>query len=81
MLVAVAHDDEHLAAMRGLQFRSALLVPLAARGRVFGTLSMFYAESGRCYDESDLGLAEDREHRAAVAIDNAELYRRLSDGG
>ncbi len=79
MLVAVAHDDEHLAAMRGLQFRSALLVPLAARGRVFGTLSMFYAESGRCYDESDLGLAEDLAHRAAVAIDNAELYRRLSE--
>jgi GAF domain-containing protein len=77
MLVAAAHDDEHLALMRGLGFVSALLVPLSARGRVFGALTMVYAESGRTYDDADLTLAEDLAHRAALAIDNADLYRRL----
>ena len=75
MLVAAARDEEHLAMMRGLGISSALVVPLAARGRVFGTLSMFYAGSGRTYDEADLGTAADLAHRAALAIDNATLYR------
>ncbi|HWL35869.1 MAG TPA: GAF domain-containing protein [Frankiaceae bacterium] len=78
MLVGAARDDEHLALMRDLGFVSALLVPLSARGRVFGTLSMVYAESGRTYDEADLAIAVDLAHRAALAIDNADLYRRLA---
>jgi CheY-like chemotaxis protein len=32
------------------------------------------AESGRCYGPSDLALAEELAHRAALAIDNARLY-------
>lgn len=75
MLVAAARDDGHLASMRELGLCSALIVPLTARDRVFGTLSMFYAESGRTYDESDLAVAADLAHRAALAIDNANLYR------
>lgn len=77
MLVGAAHDEEHLALMRDLGFSSALLVPLSARGRVLGALTMVYAESARTYDEADLAIAEDLAHRAALAIDNADLYRRL----
>ena len=79
MLAAVARDDEHLEMMRGLGFCSALVVPLAARGQVFGALSMLYAESERQYDASDLNVAEDLAHRAALAIDNANLHRELSE--
>jgi GAF domain-containing protein/anti-sigma regulatory factor (Ser/Thr protein kinase) len=79
MLVAGARDEEHLAAMRGLGFRSALVVALSARGRVFGTLTMVHAESERRYDQVDLALAEDLAHRAALAIDNANLYREVTD--
>lgn len=79
LLVAAARDEEHLAALRGLGIVSSLSVPLAARGRVFGALSMYYAESGRHYDESDLTLAEDLAHRAALAIDNADLFRALGE--
>ena len=81
LLVQVARDDEHLAGLRRLGLVSALVVPLAARGRVFGALSMVYAESGRHYDETDLALAEDLAHRAALAIDNANLFRALSERG
>ncbi|HVF03717.1 MAG TPA: GAF domain-containing protein [Frankiaceae bacterium] len=81
VLVAGAKDEAHLAALRRLGIRSALIVPLAARGRIFGSLSMFYAESGRQYDEGDLALAEDLARRAALAIDNANLFRELTERG
>lgn len=79
--VAAAKDEEHLAAYRRLGIRSALVVPLAARGRIFGSLSMFYAESRRQYDEADLALAEDLARRAALAIDNANLFREITERG
>lgn len=79
VLVTAARDEEHLAAMRSLGIVSTVSVPLAARGRIFGALSMYYAESGRHYDSSDLALAEDLAHRAALAIDNANLFRALTE--
>lgn len=79
MLAAAARDEEHLAAMRELGFRSALIVPLATYDRVLGTLSMFHAESGRSYTEDDLVLAEDLAARGAMAIEHATLFRELSE--
>lgn len=78
MLVAAATDDEHLAAMRELALSSVMIVPLVARGRILGALSLIAAESGRVYDDDDLALATDLAHRAAVAIDNARLYAERS---
>jgi two-component system, OmpR family, phosphate regulon sensor histidine kinase PhoR len=52
---------------------TALELPLVARGRVLGTLALARASAG-AYDEDDVELAEDLARRAAVAIDNAQLY-------
>jgi GAF domain-containing protein/anti-sigma regulatory factor (Ser/Thr protein kinase) len=78
-IAAAARDDEHLEMLRELRISSALIVPLSAHGRVFGAISMIYAESGRHYDQSDLSVAEDLAHRAAQAIVNANLYRALEE--
>jgi GAF domain-containing protein/anti-sigma regulatory factor (Ser/Thr protein kinase) len=74
MLAAGVSDEEQLAAMRSLGFVSALVVPLAARSRIFGAITLVQAESGRRYGQPDLALAEDLARRAALAIDNAHLY-------
>jgi GAF domain-containing protein len=74
MVVAGARDAEHLRVSRELGLRSALVVPLLARGRVLGALTFVTAESGRRYDSADLAFAEDLARRGAVAIDNANLY-------
>ena len=66
--------DEQKQLIRDLQLRSAVTVPLIARGRVLGVMSWVSAESGRLYTEADLALAEDLAKRAAIAIDNAELH-------
>jgi signal transduction histidine kinase len=75
MLVAGARDAEHLALLRALDFSAIVVVPLVARDRTLGALTLCTAESGRHYDEADLALALDLAQRAAVAVDNARLFR------
>jgi PAS domain S-box-containing protein len=69
-------EDEVLATARQLGFRSGICVPLTARERIVGALSMVRGASSRRYDEDDFALAEDLARRAGVAIDNARLYRK-----
>ena len=76
LLVTSARDAEHLRLLRELGHKSAMIVPLVARGRTFGALSFISAESDRRYGPEDLALAEDLARRAAVAVDNARLYRQ-----
>jgi GAF domain-containing protein len=74
MLVAAAHDEEHLRAARELGLRSAMTVPLIAKDKVLGVLTFVAAESGRRYTPHDVAFAEDLANRAGTAIDNADLY-------
>ena len=73
MLVQGAVDEEHLGLLRAVGFRSALVVPLRARGRSLGVMTLVTAESLRRFDEGDLEFAEQLAGRAAVAVDNARL--------
>jgi PAS domain S-box-containing protein len=75
MLVAAARDADHLALLRALQFASVITVPLEARGLRLGAITLCMTESGRRYDAADLALAQDLARRAAVAVDNARLFR------
>ncbi|MFL5604857.1 MAG: ATP-binding protein [Gemmatimonadaceae bacterium] len=79
MLVAGAIDDEHLRISRALGLRSAMVVPLTARGRTFGALTLVSAESRRRYTTDDLALASELARRAALAIDNARQHQRAID--
>jgi PAS domain S-box-containing protein len=74
LLVAGALNDEHLELVRGLGLSSAIVVPLRARGRTLGVLTLVQAESGRHYDETGLKLAEELGYRAGLAVDNSRLY-------
>ena len=64
----------HLELIRKAGLASAMIVPLAARGRTFGALTFVAAESGRRCGPDDLAQAEDVARRAALAIDNARLH-------
>jgi PAS domain S-box-containing protein len=72
---AAAEDDAHRAILRGLQTRAAIVVPLTARGRTHGTLTLATAESGRGYGSDDAAFATELARRAATAIDTARLYQ------
>jgi PAS domain S-box-containing protein len=60
-------------------FHSCLIVPLQARGRTFGAMTLAWGETDRTYDERDVEFALDIAGRAAVAVDNAQLYRAAEE--
>jgi PAS domain S-box-containing protein len=69
-----ALDERHAEILRRLDTRSALVVPLVARGRPIGAIS-FGRGGDAAREAADLGLAEELAARCAVALDNAQLYR------
>jgi PAS domain S-box-containing protein len=79
MLTAAVRDEEHLRLIRELGLKSYMVVPLIARGRTLGAITFVTAESGRHYTETDLSFAEDLARRAALAVDNARLYREAQE--
>jgi PAS domain S-box-containing protein len=72
--VAATDDMEPLKLLINLGLKSLMVVPLSAPGRTIGAITFVSAESGRYYDQTDLALAQDLAHRAALAVDNARLY-------
>ena len=77
-LRAIAADDEDFDLLRALQLRSAVFVPLRARGRTVGALACGVGSSGRRYGEVDLRFAEVLSTRLALALDNAGLSAAVS---
>jgi PAS domain S-box-containing protein len=79
LLEEAARDAEHHEILQNLGLESYLVVPLVARGRTLGTITLASAESRRRYGPADLELAEELARRAALAVDNARLYRERSE--
>jgi len=79
MLRQGAESAEHYELLQKLALRSFICVPLIARGRPIGVLTLAHAESGRRYRQKDVDLAKQIAERAAVAVDNAQLYGALQD--
>jgi PAS domain S-box-containing protein len=72
--LAEARDPEHLALLRRLGYTAEMVLPLLARGRTLGAITLVLAGHDRRYGPDDLTLAEELARRAALAIDNARLY-------
>lgn len=73
-----ALDDDDLDFLRSMGVRSAMTVPLTARGRRIGTLALAVTrQSGRDYDEEDLAFARVLSGRVALALDNAGLFSEI----
>jgi GAF domain-containing protein len=56
-----------------------LTLPLRPRGGTFGAITVAFCDSPRSYGEHDLVVLDDVARRAAVAIDNARLFRLSLD--
>lgn len=66
-------DAEHRGYLRALGFTSVMVLPLRARGRALGFLTLGTVGSRR-YTRSDVAVAEELARRASLAIDNARLF-------
>ena len=69
-----ALNEERARSMEGITPVSYVSVPIEARDRMLGVLTLVSAESRRRYGEQELALAQEVARRAAMAVDNARLY-------
>ena len=74
VLDSCARDEAHRAPLRQLGLRSLLIVPLIARERPFGAITIAASAARPRYGLEDLTLIQELGRRAAMAMDNARLY-------
>ena len=72
-----ASSPKHLELMERLHYRSAIVVPLSARGRTLGVFSLLRFAQDTPYDDEDFSVARDLARRAALAVDSARLIGDL----
>ncbi len=74
-LESIAQNEEHRQALRELSPTSVLALPLMTHRRLVGAMILVSTTAARRYSEQDLPLAEKVAVRAALAVENARLYR------
>ncbi len=72
-------DRETVRIVEDLGLRSAILVPLTARGHTAGVLSLIVAEGDWEYGPEDLAFATDLAARAALTLDTLSAYERARE--
>ncbi len=70
---AVARDPSTAQALEEISIRSAITLPLSSGERTFGALTL--VSEVRELQDSDFDLARELAARAAIAVENARLYR------
>lgn len=74
-----ATSERHGEFIRRFNSRSLIAVPILHGEECLGALTFVFGESGRSHTRNDLGIAVELAERAAIAINNAELYRDLNE--
>jgi len=70
---AVERDPNAAEALEHISIRSAITVPLRSGERIFGALTL--VTESRELQDSEFDLARELAARAAIAVENARLYR------
>ena len=73
----MAHSPDDLEFLRSLKLRSSVVVPIRARDRNLGALTLLTAWSGRRYGAEDVRFAQILASRIGLALDNAGLFSDL----
>jgi PAS domain S-box-containing protein len=73
-----AVDPEVRELLRRIDPRSAMAMPLVARGRVVGAMTMLRCGDRPPFTPDDLALVEDLAARTGLAVDNARLFESRS---
>lgn len=77
MLVDAARNGDELTKLREIGLWSAMIAPLRAGARTFGAITFVAAESGKHYNELDLGFATELGLRAGIAIERAKSHQEV----
>src|SRR5262249_15906174 len=76
MMVMLQNEPDLIDLVRDADIQSVIVVPMKARGRVLGVLSLVRDSTSAAYDEQDLTFISAVAHRMALHVDNAMLFRQ-----
>jgi PAS domain S-box-containing protein len=71
---ALTRDDNHYRIVCELGFKSFMCVPLIARGRTLGAVTIISCTADHRFGPDDVEVLSEVARRAAIALDNARLY-------
>jgi serine phosphatase RsbU (regulator of sigma subunit)/anti-sigma regulatory factor (Ser/Thr protein kinase) len=71
-----AASAKHAAFMRTMGYRSKIVVPVIAQGKIFGALTFVRSLSDEAFDNEDVSAAQELGRRAGLAVANAKQYHR-----
>jgi PAS domain S-box-containing protein len=75
-----AQSEEHLALLREISATANMVLPLVARGEVFGGISLTLSRAyGRRFSDDDFQLAQEVAAFAALVLDNTRLYQAMQN--
>jgi len=72
---SIAQGRDHSQKLLAMGLTSLIVVPLLLRGQALGAMALGSSTPSRVYGPDDLRVAEALADRAAIAIENARLYR------
>src|SRR5262249_18286477 len=78
-ILSMAHDERAGAATRELANTPGIVVPLVARGRTLGAITLGTVPPQPRFTPADVELASELARRASNAVDNALLYRAAEE--
>jgi PAS domain S-box-containing protein len=74
-LATFTRDERHALLLQELGIDKYISVPLAARGKTMGALTLVSCEPVRRYDEDFATFVEEVGRRVALSLDNTRLYQ------
>lgn len=74
LMTWATHDDRHLAVLRAMEPTSLAALPLAARGRVLGAITLVRSRMVPAFDEAALLALREVAAPAALALDSARRF-------
>jgi PAS domain S-box-containing protein len=79
LLRDAAQDELHYDLIRQLGLSSYMCAPMLGREGVLGAITFVSASPGMQFDPNDLKVATELARRAAMAVENARLYRQAEE--
>jgi signal transduction histidine kinase len=79
LLAKLVPDPAACQRLQEVGCRSVMIIPLGGEGQRFGAMTLTFATPERQHGPEDLALAEELARRAALALDNARLYRETRE--
>lgn len=79
LIKSFARNEDHFRLLKQLSIKSAILLPLLIRDKIFGIMSIVCSDSNRRFSEEDYIFAVELARRVTLAVENTRIYRELQE--